>query len=132
MTNFTGLGSLDPAVNLLIDQGDRRQTEAHLPKGERTRKKKDRERAQRRKPNRINLDLPQDLKRRLEILAKRRFQSASWLPSCSTNQSISWRAGRSVCGVIKLLWLPKFECNLDLRSALRWREKLKSGLYRAS
>lgn len=40
MTPFTELGSLDPAVNLLIDQSDRRRVEAHLPKGERTRKKK--------------------------------------------------------------------------------------------
>lgn len=40
MTSFTGLGSLDPVVDLLIDQGDRRQTGAHLPKVERTRKRK--------------------------------------------------------------------------------------------
>ena len=71
MTRFTELGSLDPAVNLLIDQGDRRQADARLPRAERSRKKKERERAQRRKPHRINLDLPLDLKNSLEIQAKR-------------------------------------------------------------
>jgi hypothetical protein len=71
MTRFAELGSLDPAVNLLINQGDRRHADACLPRGERSRKKKERERAQRRKPHRINLDLPLDLKKRLEAQAKR-------------------------------------------------------------
>lgn len=52
MTRFTNLGGLDPAVNLLIDQGDRRQAEAHFPKVKRSLKKKERERAQKRKPHR--------------------------------------------------------------------------------
>lgn len=78
MTRFTNLGNLDPAVNFLIDQGDRRQADARLPKVERSRKKKERERAQKRKPHRINLDLPLDLKKRLETQAKlERCRSAS-------------------------------------------------------
>jgi hypothetical protein len=70
MTRFTNLSGLYPTVNLLIDQGDRRQTDACLPRVERSRRKKERERAQKRKPQRINLDLPLDLKKRLETLAK--------------------------------------------------------------
>jgi hypothetical protein len=70
MTRFTNPSGLDPAVNLLIDQGDRRQGETRLPKVERSHKKRERDRAQKRKPHRINLDLPLDLKKRLETQAK--------------------------------------------------------------
>ena len=63
MTSFNDLPGVDPAVESLLGQVQRRQVEAHLPKNERSRKKKERERAEKRKPNRINLDLPQDLKK---------------------------------------------------------------------
>src|SRR5690606_30429332 len=60
LTIFEELPAVDPAVESLLGQGQRRQVEAHLPRTERSRKKKERERAEKRKPNRINLDLPVD------------------------------------------------------------------------
>ena len=71
MTNFDVLPGVDPAVESILGQVQRRQVEAHLPKNERSRKKKERDRAEKRKPKRINLDLPQGLKKRLELLAKK-------------------------------------------------------------
>jgi hypothetical protein len=70
-TRFQDLPGVDPAVESLLGQGQRRQVEAHLPKNERSQKKKERERTQQRKPNRIHLDLPVDLKKRVEMLAKK-------------------------------------------------------------
>ncbi len=69
-TVFNDLPGVDPAVESLLGQGQRRQVESHLPKNERSQKKKERERTQKRKPNRIHLDLPVDLKKRVELLAK--------------------------------------------------------------
>ena len=69
-TSFDNLPGMDPAVESLLGQGQRRQHEARLPRNERSRKKKERERAEKRKPNRINLDIPVDLKKRLEQLAE--------------------------------------------------------------
>jgi hypothetical protein len=117
MTRFTNLGSLDPAVNLLIDQGDLRQAEARLPKVERSRKKKESERAQKRKPHRINLDLPLDLKKRLEALAKLEGVPVSQLVAFLLYEPLHLLEGKSIS-----LWsykipshCPKFECNLDLK-----------------
>ncbi len=116
MTRFTNLGSLDPAVNLLIDQGDRRQAEARLPKVERSRKKKERERAQKRKSHRINLDLPLDLKKRLETQAKLEGVPVSQLVAFLLYEPLQLLESKSIS-----LWsyktasgCPKFECNLDL------------------
>jgi membrane protein involved in colicin uptake len=70
MTSFTDLSVVDPAVESLLGQGQRRQDEARLPRTERSRKKKERERAEKRKPNRpISTSL--DLKKRLSILQRR-------------------------------------------------------------
>jgi hypothetical protein len=69
-TVFDNLPGVDPAVESLLGQGQRRQVESHLPRSERTQKKKERERTQKRKPNGIHLDLPVDLKKRVEMLAK--------------------------------------------------------------
>ena len=49
-TSFEDLPGVDPAVESLLGQGQRRQVESHLPKNERSRKKKERERAQKRLP----------------------------------------------------------------------------------
>ncbi len=70
-TGFDDLSNVDPAVESLLDQGHRRNAESHLPKNLRSQQKKERERAQKRLANRINLDLPVDLKKRLETLAKK-------------------------------------------------------------
>jgi len=71
LTGFDNLSGVDPAVESLLGQGQRRQAESHLPKNERSRKKKERERAQKRIPGRIGLDLPVELKHRLMVLAQK-------------------------------------------------------------
>ncbi len=70
-TGFDDLSGVDPAVESLLNQGQRRNIESHLPKNTRSQRRKERERAQKRLANRVNLDLPVDLKKHLEILAKK-------------------------------------------------------------
>ena len=72
MTSFTNLWGEDPAVESLLGQGQRRQDEARLPRIERSRKKKEHERAEKRKPNQINLNLLVNLKSAWRIWKKRR------------------------------------------------------------
>jgi hypothetical protein len=117
LTSFDNLPGIDPAVESLLGQVHHRQVEAHLPKSERSRKKKERERAQRRKPNRINLDLPKDLKKRLELLAKKEGVPISQLVAFLLYEPISQLEKRTIS-----LWVykmasgcPKFECVLDLK-----------------
>lgn len=117
MTSFTDLSSVDPAVESLLGQGQRRQDEARLPRTERSRKKKERERAERRKPNRINLDLPVDLKKRLELLAKKEGVPISQLVAFLLYEPVHQLESRviSLWGYKTASGCPKFECNLDLK-----------------
>ena len=117
MTNFNDLPGVDPAVESLLGQVQRRKVEAHLPKNERSRKKKERERAEKRKPNRINLDLPQDLKRRLELLAKKEGVPTSQLVAFLLYEPIYQLEKRTISlwGYKTASGCPKFECNLDLK-----------------
>jgi len=70
-TGFDDLLVVDPAVESLLNQGQRRSVVSHLPKNLRSQRKKERVRAQKRLANRVNLDLPVELKKRLKILAKK-------------------------------------------------------------
>ena len=117
MTSFNDLSGVDPAVESLLGQVQRRQVEAHLPKNERSRKKKERERAEKRKPNRINLDLPQDLKKRLELLAKKEGVPISQLVAFLLYEPIFQLEKRTISlwGYKTASGCPKFECNLDLK-----------------
>ena len=117
MTSFNDLPGVDPAVESLLGQVQRRQVEAHLPKIERSRKKKERERAEKRKPNRINLDLPQDLKRRLELLAKKEGVPISQLVAFLLFEPVYLLERRTISlwGYKTASGCPKFECNLDLK-----------------
>jgi hypothetical protein len=117
MTSFNDLSGVDPAVESLLGQVQRRQVEAHLPKNERSRKKKERERAEKRKPNRINLDLPQDLKKRLELLAKKEGVPISQLVAFLIYEPIFQLEKRTISlwGYKTASGCPKFECNLDLK-----------------
>ena len=116
-TVFDDLPGIDPAVKSLLGQRQRRQMEAHLPKSERSRKKKEHERAQRRKPNRINLDLPQDLKKRLELLAKKEGVPISQLVAFLLYEPVFQLEKRTISlwGYKTASGCPKFECNLDLK-----------------
>ena len=117
MTSFDNLPGVDPAVESLLGQVQRRQVEAHLPKNERSRKKKERERAEKRKPNRINLDLPQDLKKRLELLAKKEGVPISQLVAFLLYEPVYQLEKRTISlwGYKTASGCPKFECNLDLK-----------------
>ncbi|OGO28632.1 MAG: hypothetical protein A2Z16_03180 [Chloroflexi bacterium RBG_16_54_18] len=116
-TSFDDLPTVDPAVESLLGQGLCRQVESHLPKNERSRVKKERERAQRRKPNRINLDLPQDLKKRLELLAKKEGVPISQLVAFLLYEPVFQLEKRTISlwGYKTASGCPKFECNLDLK-----------------
>lgn len=117
LTSFNDLPGVDPAVESLLGQGQRRQDEARLPRTERSRKKKERERAQKRKPNRINLDLPQELKQRLEILAKKEGVPISQLVAFLLYEPVHQLESRAISlwGYKTASGCPKFECTLDLK-----------------
>ena len=117
MTLFEGLPGVDPAVESLLGQGQRRQVESHLPKNERTRKKKERDRAQKRLANRINLDLPVDLKKRLELLSKQEGVPVSQLAAFLLYEPISQLEHETITlwGYKTASGCPKFEANLDLK-----------------
>ena len=115
-TSFDDLPGVDPAVESFLGQGQRRQVEAHLPKNERSRKKKERERAQKRIPGRIGLDLPVELKNRLIGLAQKEGVPISQLVAFLLYESINLLEQERIS-----LWeyktistSPKFDSNLDL------------------
>ena len=116
-TSFEGLPGVDPAVESLIGQGQHRQVESHLPKNERSRKKKERERAQKRIPGRIGLDLPVELKNRLISLAQKEGVPISQLVAFLLYESINLLEQEriSLWGYKIASGCPKFECNLDLQ-----------------
>lgn len=116
-TSFDNLPVIDPAVESLLGQGQRRQDEARLPRNERSRKKKERERAEKRKPNRINLDIPVDLKKRLEHLAKKEGVPISQLVAFLLYEPVHQLESRAISlwGYKTASGCPKFECNLDLK-----------------
>ena len=115
-TSFEGLPGVDPAVESLIGQGQRRQVESHLPKNERSRKKRERERTQKRLARRINLDLPVDLKKRLEILARKESIPVSQLVAFLLFEPVLQLEKKTISlwGYKTASGCPKFECNLDL------------------
>jgi hypothetical protein len=117
LTGFDDLPGVDPAVESLLGQGQRRQVESHLPKNERSRKKKERERAEKRLPKRINLDLPVDLKQRLELLAKKEGVPVSQLVAFLLYEPIAFleKDKDTLWGYKTASGCPKFEANLDLK-----------------
>ena len=116
-TSFDDLPGVDPAVELLLGQGQRRQVESHLPKNERSRKKKERERAQKRIPGRIGLDLPVELKNRLIGLAQKEGVPISQLVAFLLYESINLLEQEriSLWGYKTISTSPKFDSNLDLQ-----------------
>jgi hypothetical protein len=116
-TGFDNLQGVDPAVESLLGQGQRRQVESHLPKNVRSQKKKERDRAQKRLARRINLDLPQDLKKHLETLAKKEGVPVSQLVAFLLYDPVHLLEKRliSLWGYKTASGCPKFEFNLDLK-----------------
>jgi predicted HicB family RNase H-like nuclease len=116
-TGFDDLSRVDPAVESLLDQGQRRNIESHLPKNLRSQRKKERERAQKRLANRVNLDLPADLKKRLEILAKKEGVPVSQLVAFLLYAPVHQLETRmiSLWGYKTSSGCRKFEWNIDLK-----------------
>ena len=116
-TVFDDLPGVDPAVESLLGQGQRRQIESHLPQNERSQKKKERERTQKRKPNRIHLDLPVDLKKRVEMLAKKEGVPVSQLVAYLLYFQVDQLENHmiSLWGYKTPSGCRKFEWNIDLK-----------------
>jgi hypothetical protein len=116
-TRFDNLPGVDAAVESLLGQGQRRQVESHLPNNERSRKKKERERAQKRIPGRIGLDLPIELKHRLNILAQKEGVPISQLVAFLLYEPIYLLEHKriSLWGYKLASTSPKFDSNLDLQ-----------------
>jgi hypothetical protein len=116
-TGFDDLTDVDPAVESLLGQGQRRQEESHLPKNERSRKKKDRERAQKRIPGRIGLDLPVELKHHLNTLAQKEGVPISQLVAFLLYEPVYLLEHKriSLWGYKTASTSPKFDSNLDLK-----------------
>jgi hypothetical protein len=90
--------------------------ESHLPQKERSRKKKEREHAQKRIPNRIGLDIPVGLKSRLEDLAKSEGVPISQLVAFLLYEPVLLLEQKriSLWGYKTASHSPKYESNLDL------------------
>lgn len=116
-TSFENLPGVDPAVESLIGQGQRRQEESRLPKIERVQKRKERERAQKRLAKRINLDLPVDLKKRLESLAKKEGVPISQLVAFLLYGPVTEMEKHriSLWGYKTTSGCAKFDWNIDLK-----------------
>jgi hypothetical protein len=61
--------TLDPAVANILSDFEQRQTEAHLPAKERSKRAKEREKMRQRQPKRVTYDLPKKLKERIAEIA---------------------------------------------------------------
>jgi hypothetical protein len=116
-TGFDDLSIVDPAVESLLNQGQRRNVESHLPKNLRSQRRKERERAQKRLANRVNLDLPVDLKKRLEILAKKEAVPVSQLVAFLLYDPVIQMETHmiSLWGYKTSSGCRKFEWNIDLK-----------------
>lgn len=116
-TGFDDLRGVDPAVESLLGQGERRQAESRLPKNERSQKKKERDRAQKRLAKRINLDLPLDLKKHLESLAKKEGVPVSQLVAFLVYDPVQQLEKHSISlwGYKTASGCPKFDFNLNLK-----------------
>ena len=116
-TSFENLPGVDPAVESLLGQGQRRQVESHLPKNQRSQRKKERERTQKRLVNRVNLDLPVDLKKRLEVLAKKEGVPVSQLVAFLLYGPVQQLEKHmiSLWGYKTASGCRKFEWNIDLK-----------------
>jgi hypothetical protein len=116
-TGFDDLAAIDPAVESLLDQGQRRSLESHLPKNLRSQRKKERERAKKRLAKRINLDLPVDLKHRLEMLARKEGVPVSQLVAFLLYKPVHQLETRmiSLWGYKTSSGCRRFEWNIDLK-----------------
>jgi predicted HicB family RNase H-like nuclease len=114
---FDDLSGIDPVVESLLNQRQRQNFESHLQKNLRSHRKKERERAQKRLAYRINLDLPVDLKKRLEILARKEGVTVSQLVAFLLYDPVHQLETRmiSLWGYKTSSGCRKFEWNIDLK-----------------
>ncbi len=125
LTNFGDLGGIDPAVDSLITQGERRQADAHLSTKERRKKAKQRERMQQRREFRVTYDLPPSIRNQVARLAEKGKFPASQLAAVLLAEALK----RLEMGEIDLDKYkvpsdsPRYEWNLDLWDSPRTRKR---------
>jgi hypothetical protein len=86
----------DPAVNALLTQAERRQSEARLPHKEREKKKKEREKIRARRPFHTTYDIPLELRQRIKELAEQHRVPASQIASIGLLRFVEDLANRKV------------------------------------
>lgn len=125
LTSFGDLGGIDPAVDSLITQGERRQADAHLSTKERRKKAKQRERMQQRREFRVTYDLPPSIRNQVAKLAAKGKFPASQLAAVLLAEALK----RLEMGEIDLDKYkvpsdsPRYEWNLDLWDSPRTRKR---------
>lgn len=72
-------GELDPAVDALLRDAERRERERKLPPRERKKRARERAKIRERRARRVTYDLPPDLRRRLAAIAEEQGIPASQL-----------------------------------------------------
>ena len=88
LTDFGDLGGIDPTVDSLIAQGERRQADAHLSTKERRKKAKQRERMQQRHEFRVTYDLPPSIRNQIARLAEKGKFPASQLAAVLLTEAL--------------------------------------------
>jgi len=125
LTVFGDLGGIDPAVDSLIAQSERRQADAHLSTKERRKKAKQRERMQQRREFRVTYDLPPSIRNQVARLAEKGKFPASQLAAVLLAEALK----RLETGEIDLDKYkvpsdsPRYEWNLDLWDSPRTRKR---------
>jgi hypothetical protein len=116
-TSFDDLPGIDPAVETLICQGQRRQSDSHLPKKKYSRKKKERDQAQKCLAKWINLSLPVDLKNNLEVSANKEDVPISQLVTFLLYSSVYQLESHiiNLWGYKPASGCRKFEWNINLK-----------------
>ena len=106
----------DPAVEALLNRGERRQAEARLSRKERDKKMRERKKMQARLKGRATYDLPASLKERIAAIAEGHQTSASQVAALFLLQALeAFDQGEIDLEGYKVPSnSPRYEWNLDL------------------
>lgn len=121
------IDQLDPSIDIVLQNQERKQAESRLPPKERSAKTKEKRRAQERLPGRVNLDLPVELKQRLFALAEREgvpvSQLAAFLLLDGAARLEAPEGPGLLLGYKKFSTSPKYRHVLDLEQRAADQEK---------
>ena len=125
LTDFGDLGGIDPTVDSLITQGERRQADAHLSTKERRKKAKQRERMQQRREFRVTYDLPPSIRNQIARLAEKGKFPASQVAAVLLSEAMkSLEAGEIDLNKYKVPSnSPRYDWNLDMWDSPRARKR---------